>query len=126
MAILQSFGAAEVVTGSCHLLRIEGGPTLLVDCGMFQGRRRESARKNKELSVDPAALTNVVLSHAHIDHSGRLPLLTRNGYAGRIISTRATADACEYLLADSAHIQESDADYLNYKALRSYLSRMEE
>jgi metallo-beta-lactamase family protein len=118
-------GAVRQVTGSMHLLSTENDQILL-DCGMFQGRRKESARKNKELTVDPAGLTNVVLSHAHIDHSGRLPLLTRNGYAGRIIATRATADACEYLLADSAHIQESDADYLNYKTLRSYLSRMEE
>ena len=67
----------------------------------------------------------MVLSHAHIDHSGRIPMLTKNGFAGRIISTRATAAACEYLLPDSAHIQESDADYLNYKTVRSALQQME-
>jgi metallo-beta-lactamase family protein len=72
--------------------------------------------------VDPSKITNVVLSHAHIDHSGRIPVLTKNGFSGRIVCNRATADACEYLLLDSAHIQESDAAYLNYKAIRSHLS----
>ncbi len=119
------YGAVRQVTGSMHLLTTANDKVLL-DCGLFQGHRRESALLNKKMPVNAAGLTNVVLSHAHIDHSGRLPLLVRNGFAGRIISTRATADACEYLLADSAHIQESDADYLNYKTLRSYLSSLEE
>ena len=77
------------------------------------------------MPFDPGILTNVVLSHAHIDHSGRIPMLTKNGFAGRIISTRATTAACEYLLLDSAHIQESDAEYLNYKTVRSALRKME-
>ncbi len=119
------YGAVRQVTGSMHLLTTANDKVLL-DCGLFQGRRKESAHLNKNMPIDAAGLTNVVLSHAHIDHSGRLPLLVRNGFAGRIVSTRATADACEYLLADSAHIQESDADYLNYKTLRSYLSSLEE
>jgi metallo-beta-lactamase family protein len=95
---------------------------ILLDCGMFQGHRAESAEKNRTLPFDPGILTNIVLSHAHIDHSGRIPLLTKNGFAGRIFSTRPTADACEYLLRDSAHIQESDANYLNYKTVRGALS----
>ncbi len=117
------YGAVREVTGSMHLIATEQD-RILLDCGMFQGRRRETKEKNMVMPFDPRILTNVVLSHAHIDHSGRLPLLTRNDFAGRIITTRATAAACEYLLADSAHIQESDAEYLNYKLVRSALREM--
>jgi metallo-beta-lactamase family protein len=117
------YGAAREVTGSMHLLTTKTD-RILLDCGLFQGRRKEAADKNKVMPFDPGIITNVVLSHAHIDHSGRLPILTKNGFSGRIISTRATADACEYLLPDSAHIQESDADYLNYKLVRSTLAKM--
>ena len=118
------YGAVREVTGSMHLLTTEHD-RILLDCGMFQGRRKETREKNTVIPFDPRILTNIVLSHAHIDHSGRLPLLTKHDFSGRIISTRATAAACEYLLLDSAHIQESDADYLNYKTVRSALHRME-
>jgi len=118
------YGAVREVTGSMHLITTEHD-RILLDCGMFQGRRKETREKNTVIPFDPRILTNVVLSHAHIDHSGRLPLLTKHDFSGRIISTRATAAACEYLLLDSAHIQESDADYLNYKTVRSALNRME-
>jgi len=118
------YGAVREVTGSMHMITTEQD-RILLDCGMFQGRRREAKEKNKVMPFDPRLITNVVLSHAHIDHSGRLPLLTRKDFAGRIISTRATAAACEYLLPDSAHIQESDALYLNYKMVRSALRKME-
>jgi len=97
---------------------------ILLDCGLYQGRRKESKTKNRTFAVDPASITNVVLSHAHIDHSGRIPLLASDKFNGRIICTRATRDACEYLLLDSAHIQESDALYLNYKSLRSFLHQV--
>jgi metallo-beta-lactamase family protein len=117
------YGAVREVTGSMHLIATEND-RILLDCGMFQGRRQESREKNTVLPFDPAILTNMVLSHAHIDHSGRIPLLTKRNFAGRIICTRATAAACEYLLPDSAHIQESDANYLNYKTVRSALSEM--
>lgn len=117
------YGAVREVTGSMHLIATEND-RILLDCGMFQGRREESREKNKVMPFDPAMLTNMVLSHAHIDHSGRIPLLTKRNFAGRIICTRATAAACEYLLPDSAHIQESDANYLNYKTVRSALSEM--
>jgi metallo-beta-lactamase family protein len=96
---------------------------ILLDCGMYQGRRKEAAEKNRVLPFNAAMVTNLVLSHAHIDHSGRIPLLVKKGFAGRAICTRATADACDYLLADSAHIQEQDALYLNYKTVRKALSQ---
>lgn len=115
------YGAVREVTGSMHLLAA-GPDRILLDCGMFQGRRKEADRKNHILPIDPKIISNVILSHAHIDHSGRIPLLTKNDFSGRIITTRATADACTYLLPDSAHIQESDADYLNYKMVRSLMS----
>jgi metallo-beta-lactamase family protein len=114
------YGAVREVTGSMHLLTTDSD-RILLDCGMFQGRRRESAEKNRVLPFDPRIITNLLLSHAHIDHSGRIPLLTKGDFAGRIVCTRATAGACEYLLPDSAHIQESDAAYLNYKTVRSAL-----
>ena len=115
------YGAVREVTGSMHLIET-GDNRILLDCGMFQGHRKETNEKNQTIPVDPATLTNVVLSHAHIDHSGRIPILTKNNFRGRIICTRVTAAACEYLLRDSAHIQESDASYLNYKTVRSFLS----
>jgi metallo-beta-lactamase family protein len=116
------YGAAREVTGSMHLLQTDSD-RILLDCGIFQGRRKECEQKNKTLPFDPKIITNMVLSHAHMDHSGRIPLLTKNRFAGRVICTRATHDACEYLLRDSAHIQESDADYLNYKTVRAALHR---
>ncbi|NNF98850.1 MAG: MBL fold metallo-hydrolase [Desulfobacteraceae bacterium] len=118
---LTSYGAAREVTGSMHLLSTDND-RILLDCGLFQGRRKDADRKNRVLPFDPGILNNIILSHAHIDHSGRIPLLTRNGFTGRILSTRATNDACDYLLPDSAHIQETDALYLNYKMVRAALS----
>ena len=116
------YGAVREVTGSMHLLS-SGQNRILFDCGMFQGRRAETRAKNSILPFDPRIITNLVLSHAHIDHSGRIPLLTRLDFGGRVVCTRATAAACEYLLPDSAHIQESDAAYLNYKTVRGALAR---
>jgi metallo-beta-lactamase family protein len=100
-------GAAREVTGSCHILRVNGR-TVLLDCGMFQGRRSETRAKNTELPLPVEQIDAVVLSHAHIDHSGRLPLLTAHGYIGPIYCTAATRDLCAVMLADSAHIQEKD------------------
>jgi len=117
------YGAVREVTGSMHLVTTEND-RILMDCGLFQGRRKQSAEKNANLPFDPQIITNVILSHAHIDHSGRIPMLTKGGFSGRIICTRATAAACGYLLPDSAHIQESDSDYLNYKTLRTVLSQI--
>ncbi|MCP3900871.1 MAG: MBL fold metallo-hydrolase, partial [Desulfobacteraceae bacterium] len=119
------YGAVREVTGSMHMLSANND-NILLDCGMYQGRRKESALKNKTFPVDPKIVTNMVLSHAHIDHCGRIPLLVKNGFNGRVICTRTTVDACEHLLLDSAHIQESDAGYLNYKSLRSHLYNLKD
>lgn len=121
---LTSYGAVREVTGSMHLLST-GTDRLLLDCGMFQGRRKESDIKNRALQIDPGIITNIILSHAHIDHSGRIPFYTRHDFKGRVVATRATVDACQYMLRDSAHIQESDAEYLNYKSVRSFLYDIE-
>jgi metallo-beta-lactamase family protein len=104
-------GAAREVTGSCHIVRVDGR-TVLLDCGMFQGRRSETREKNTRLPCPVDEIDAVVLSHAHIDHSGRLPFLTRHGYRGPIHCTAATRDLCAVMLADSAHIQEKDAEFL--------------
>jgi metallo-beta-lactamase family protein len=114
-------GAVREVTGSMHLIGTNTDHVLL-DCGLHQGRRKEAAEKNRVLPFDASMISNMVLSHAHIDHSGRIPLLVKKGFGGRTLCTRGTADACKYLLADSAHIQEQDAEYLNYKTVRGALS----
>ncbi|MCD4719457.1 MAG: MBL fold metallo-hydrolase [Desulfobacula sp.] len=119
------YGAAGEVTGSMHLLDT-GTDRILFDCGMFQGRRKESKEKNKTFPINRSKITNMILSHAHIDHSGRIPMLTGDGFAGRVITTRPTKDALNYMLLDSGHIQESDAQYLNYKSLRSFLRQLEQ
>lgn len=116
-------GGVREVTGSMHLLDT-GTDRILMDCGMFQGRRKESNIKNRAFPFDGGIISNMVLSHAHIDHSGRIPVLTRENFKGRIVCTRATADACRLLLLDSAYIQESDAEYLNYKTLRHMLYKL--
>jgi metallo-beta-lactamase family protein len=113
---ITSYGGVREVTGSIPLLSVNSD-RILLDCGMFQGRRKESAERNRILPIDPGILTNVVLSHAHIDHSGRIPLLVKKNFRGRVICTRVTAAACEYLLMDAGHIQESDAQYLQPASL---------
>jgi metallo-beta-lactamase family protein len=105
-------GAAREVTGSCHILRVNGR-TVLLDCGLFQGHRRDADAKNRSLPCPIQQIDAVVLSHAHLDHSGRLPFLVNQGFAKRIHATTATADLCAIMLADSAHIQESDFDFLS-------------
>lgn len=105
-------GAAREVTGSCHILHVNGS-TVLLDCGLFQGHRSDVQRKNRKIPVDVSTIDAIVLSHAHIDHAGRLPLLARAGYGKKIFATAATRDLCEPMLADAAHIQEQDAEHLS-------------
>lgn len=107
-------GAAREVTGSLHLIET-AGKHIALDCGMFQGRRVETAARNRQFPFNPATLDAVILSHAHIDHTGRLPLLVKQGFAGTIYATPATRDLCAIMLADSAHIQEEDAKYMSKK-----------
>lgn len=104
-------GAAQEVTGSCHIIRV-GKRTILLDCGLFQGHRKETDEKNRRLPIPIDQIDAVVLSHAHIDHAGRLPFLVANGYKNTIWATSATRDLCAIMLADSAHIQEKDAEHL--------------
>ena len=106
-------GAAQTVTGSKHLLTLNNGTKILLDCGLFQGQGRESDALNKDFGFHPSEINYVILSHAHIDHSGLLPLLVKKGFKGTIYCTPATRDLCKVLLLDSAHIQESDAAFLN-------------
>ena len=110
-------GAAHTVTGSQHLVEVNG-KCLLLDCGLFQGRRADTYEKNLNFSFDPARVDAVVLSHAHIDHSGNLPNLVRCGYEGPIFATPPTATLGNIMLMDSAHIQESDVEYVNKKNAR--------
>jgi len=107
-------GAAGEVTGSLHRLSA-GGREFLLDCGMFQGRRKEAERRNRDFDFDPRSIDAVLLSHAHIDHSGRLPLLVKNGFRGPVYATPATIDLCKAMLLDTAHIAESDAEFVNRK-----------
>ena len=112
---LRFFGADQCVTGSCHCLEING-KRILIDCGLQQGRDEID---NRELPFAPNTVDYVLITHAHIDHSGRVPMLVKEGFTGTIWTTRLTADLLEIMLADSAHIQESDAEYENRKNQRA-------
>jgi len=114
---LNFYGAAQTVTGSQHLLEVNGH-TLLLDCGLYQGRRKEAFKRNRAFSHDPAKLDAMILSHAHIDHSGNLPNLVKNGYSGPIYAQRATAHLSEIMLQDSGHIQEYDVKYVNRRRVK--------
>ncbi len=105
-------GAAGTTTGSQHLIEVNG-QRILLDCGLYQGRRDDAWQRNHEFLFDPATVDAVVLSHAHIDHSGNLPNLTKQGFRGNIYCTFATRDLCQIMLPDSAKIQEGDIEFLN-------------
>src|SRR5262249_43462647 len=107
-------GAAGTVTGSMHQVETPGC-NLLLDCGLYQGRRAEAYRRNSRFPVEPKHIDAVLLSHAHIDHCGNLPTLVRQGFRGPIYCTPATRDLASVMLGDSARIQQEDADYLNRK-----------
>ncbi len=111
------WGAVQTVTGSMHELRVNGSRFLL-DCGLFQGHRKEARERNATFPFRAGNIDAVVLSHAHIDHSGNLPSLVKNGFGGPIYATPATADLCFPMLRDSAHIQEKDAEFVNKRHMR--------
>ncbi len=112
---LTFWGAARTVTGSMHRVDLEGGGTVLLDCGLYQGRRKKAERINREMPLPVDEIDAVLLSHAHIDHSGLLPRLYREGYRGPVYATPATVDLCGIMLRDSAYIQEADIRYVNRK-----------
>lgn len=114
---LTFWGAAQTVTGSMHHLET-GGKRFLLDCGLYQGRRKEAADRNRVLPFPGRSIDAVILSHAHIDHSGNLPSLVKNGFAGPIYTTPATIDLCDAMLRDTAHIQEKDAEFVNRRVSR--------
>jgi metallo-beta-lactamase family protein len=110
-------GAAGEVTGSAHIVTING-KNILLDCGLFQGKRKEAFEKNRNFLFDPAQIDVMLLSHAHMDHSGNVPTLIKNGYKGKVYCTDATADLCDIMFQDCAHIQTYDVEYVNKKRLR--------
>ena len=109
---IQFLGAAQTVTGSMHLLTVNGN-RILLDCGLFQGKRAEAFESNRSFPFDPSEIDAVVLSHAHIDHAGNLPNLVRNGFNGPIYTTSATRDLSKIMLFDSAYLQERDVEFVN-------------
>ncbi|MCT8977329.1 MBL fold metallo-hydrolase [Clostridium sp. CX1] len=116
-------GAAGCVTGSCHLLKVKG-KNILLDCGMYQGKD-EHDRGNESFFFNPKDIDFVILSHAHIDHSGRIPLLYKQGFKGTVLCTEGTLDLCNVMLADSGHIQEFEMEWKNRKRIRQGLPLLE-
>jgi len=121
---IQFLGGVGEVTGSTHVIKTEKS-AVMRDCGLFQGRRKEARIKNQTVFDNVEKLDAVVISHAHIDHSGNLPSIVKAGYSGPIHATYATCDLCEYMLRDSAYIQENDVKYLNKKLARKNLPLVE-
>jgi metallo-beta-lactamase family protein len=114
---LRFFGATGGTTGTCHQVLV-GGRSVLLDCGLFQGRREEAYRRNQRFGFEVGEVDAVVQSHAHIDHAGKLPMLVREGWSGSIHATHGTRDLCQVMLRDCAHILLKDAEHLNKKRMR--------
>jgi metallo-beta-lactamase family protein len=119
------YGAARTVTGSKHMLTTDKGFNLLLDCGLYQGEGKDNRHLNEHWGFEPRMVDAVCLSHAHIDHSGLLPKLFKDGFRGKIYTTQATKDLCEIMLLDSARIQESDLKYINKRRLDKKLPIIE-
>lgn len=107
------YGAAQMVTGSKHLITTSSGVNILLDCGLYQGKRKEAEKINAHFGFDPSTIDYLIVSHAHIDHTGLIPKLVKEGFRGKIYATAATFDLCKIMLPDSAHIQENDIAYEN-------------
>lgn len=122
---IQFLGAVKEVTGSKHLLTTQEGKKILLDCGMFQGKGMETDKANRNLGFNPAEIDYLILSHAHIDHSGLIPFIVKNGFDGMIICTHATRDLCAIMLPDSGRIQEQDTKSYNKKLLKKDLPPVE-
>ena len=125
MLTIQFLGAAREVTGSKHLITTEKGKKILLDCGMFQGKGQETDAMNRDLGFNPRDIDCIVLSHAHIDHSGLIPYLYKKGFRGSVISTPATRDLCAMLFVDTAFIQQLDAKWYNKKMDRLHKPHVE-
>lgn len=117
MLTLTTYGAAQTTTGSMHGIEY-GGKRILLDCGLTQGRRKESFERNRKFPFQPRQVDAVILSHAHIDHSGNIPTLVRQGFRGPVYTTSATRDLCEIMLRDSAHLQEHDVEFINKRRVK--------
>jgi metallo-beta-lactamase family protein len=122
---IKFIGAAREVTGSKHLITLENGKKILLDCGMFQGKGMETDSSNKNLGFDPKEIDHIILTHAHIDHSGLIPYVYKLGFRGSVICTNATRDLCAIMLADSGHIQELDVKWYNKKLIKHGLEPIE-
>jgi metallo-beta-lactamase family protein len=122
---IQFLGAAREVTGSKHLITTNSGKKILLDCGMYQGKGLETDSMNRDLGFKPSEIEYLILSHAHIDHSGLIPYIYRLGFRGSIICTHATRDLCTIMLADSGHIQENDTKTFNKKREKKGLPPVE-
>ncbi len=118
MVRVTCLGAAGSVTGSNFLVETSGGKRLLVDCGLFQGGKEVERRNWEDWGYDPKDIKNLILTHAHIDHSGRIPKLVKDGFQGRIVTSPPTAELCELMLLDSAHVQEMEAEWRTRKNRR--------
>ncbi len=122
---IKFIGAAREVTGSKHLITLDSGKKILLDCGMFQGKGMETDSSNRNLGFDPREINHIILTHAHIDHSGLIPYVYKLGFRGSVVCTNATRDLCSIMLADSGHIQEMDVKWFNEKRVKHGLEPVE-
>ncbi len=117
-------GAVRTVTGSMHIVEVNG-KRILIDCGLYQGRRKEAEERNRHFPFDPESIDVMILTHAHIDHSGNIPTLVKKGFDGNIFATHATRELCSVMLRDSAHVQQKDAEFVNKKHAKKGLPPVE-
>ena len=122
---IKFIGAAQEVTGSKHLITTDHGKKILLDCGMFQGKGLETDAANRNIMVDPKEIDYIILSHAHIDHSGLIPYFYKLGFRGQVVCTPATEDLCSIMLPDTGFIQENDMEWFNKKRRKQGLPALQ-